>query len=47
MNIYTLLFLQYAAMLRLPDKMAYKDKIKRVNEIIDVLDLRKCVKTGT
>lgn len=38
--------LTYAAMLRLPDKMAYKDKIKRVNEIIDVLDLRKCVKTA-
>lgn len=37
--------LMYTATLRLPDKMPADMKIKRVNEIIEVLDLQKCVNT--
>ncbi|XP_064642408.1 uncharacterized protein LOC135496813 isoform X2 [Lineus longissimus] len=33
------------ALLRLPDKMSWKEKKARINEIIDALDLRKCENT--
>ena len=33
-------------MLRLPDSMPIPEKKKRVDRIIDALDLRKCLKTS-
>ena len=33
-------------MIRLPDKMRKSEKIDRMNEVIDELDLRHCVNTG-
>ena len=40
------LYSQYTAMLRLPDSMPIPEKKKRVDRIIDALDLRKCLKTS-
>jgi len=37
---------QYTALLRLPESMPTKDKKKRVYEIIDDLDMRKCLNTS-
>ncbi|CAH1772265.1 unnamed protein product [Owenia fusiformis] len=37
--------LTYTALLRLPEKMPKKEKIRRVEEIVDALDLRKCLDT--
>jgi hypothetical protein len=33
-------------MLRLPDKMAKREKMQRMEKIIDELDIRKCLDTG-
>ena len=38
--------LQYTALLRLPGSMPTKEKKRRVNEIIDDLDMRKCLNTS-
>ncbi|RWS29370.1 ABC transporter G family member 21-like protein, partial [Leptotrombidium deliense] len=35
----------YTALLRLPDSMSYQHKIKKVEHIIDLLDLRQCQNT--
>ena len=40
------LFSQFTAMIRLPDTMMKSEKIDRMNEVIDELDLRHCVNTG-
>ena len=40
------LFSQFTAMIRLPDTMKKSEKIERMNEVIDELDLRHCVDTG-
>ena len=45
MNCYEL-FSQFTAMIRLPDTMKKSEKIERMNEVIDELDLRHCVNTG-
>ncbi|CAH1772251.1 unnamed protein product [Owenia fusiformis] len=37
--------LTYTALLRLPEEMSKKEKIHRVEEIVDALDLRKCLDT--
>ncbi|CAH1237883.1 ABCG2 [Branchiostoma lanceolatum] len=37
--------LMFTAMLRLPEKMAYHEKEKKVEEIVDALDIRKCLDT--
>ncbi|KAL5006964.1 hypothetical protein ScPMuIL_015770 [Solemya velum] len=37
--------LTFAAHLRLPDEMSKADKMERVNDIVDILDLRKCLDT--
>ena len=38
--------LQYTALLRLPESMSVKEKRKRVDEIIEALDMKKCLKTS-
>ena len=38
--------LQYTALLRLPGSMPTKEKKRRANEIIDDLDMRKCLNTS-
>ena len=40
------LFSQFTAMIRLPDTMKKSEKIERMNEVIDELDLSHCVNTG-
>ena len=47
-NEYTATFhiVQYTATLRLPDKLPNDLKMDRLNEIVDVLELRKCFKTS-
>ncbi|XP_014672480.1 PREDICTED: ABC transporter G family member 14-like, partial [Priapulus caudatus] len=35
--------LTFMALLRLPDTMRYEEKIRRVDEIVATLDLRKCL----
>jgi hypothetical protein len=42
-----LLALQYAARLRLPDKLSYSQKMQYVDHIIDVLELGGCQDTST
>ncbi|XP_012938369.1 ABC transporter G family member 21 [Aplysia californica] len=37
--------LVFTAMIRLPDKMPRQDKMDRLEEVIDALDLRKCLDT--
>ena len=37
---------QFTALLRLPGSMPTKEKKKRVDEIIDDLDMRKCLNTS-
>lgn len=37
--------LTYSALLRLPDKMPKAEKLRKVDEIVDVLDLKKCADT--
>ncbi|XP_066295926.1 uncharacterized protein [Branchiostoma lanceolatum] len=37
--------LMFTAMLRLPDAMPYAEKVKKVDWIVDVLDLKKCLDT--
>ncbi|XP_013407500.1 ABC transporter G family member 14 isoform X2 [Lingula anatina] len=37
--------LVYTALLRLPDSMPHKDKMARVDEIVESLDMRKCLNT--
>lgn len=37
--------LTYSAMLRLPDTMSRKEKQEKVEEIVDTLDIRKCLDT--
>ncbi|XP_060083424.1 uncharacterized protein LOC132562686 [Ylistrum balloti] len=37
--------LTFAAMVRLPDSMPKKEKLEKVNEIVDALDLNKCLET--
>ncbi|KAI8492192.1 hypothetical protein Bbelb_300890 [Branchiostoma belcheri] len=37
--------LMFTAMLRLPEKMPYHEKEKKVEEIVDALDIRKCLDT--
>lgn len=39
-------FLQYTALLRLPESMSYSDKIQHVNHIIEILDLQRCQDTS-
>lgn len=38
--------MQYSAMLRLPGSMSSKEKKKIVDEIVEALDMRKCMHTG-
>ncbi|XP_022100663.1 ABC transporter G family member 14-like isoform X2 [Acanthaster planci] len=44
-NSWPFLVLAFTARLRLPSSMPYKAKIERVNEIVDTLDLNKCLDT--
>lgn len=37
--------IEYTALLRLPEKMPYDEKIKLVDRILDVLELRSCENT--
>ena len=37
---------QYNALLRLPDSMPIDEKRRRAEEIVDALDIRKCLKTS-
>ena len=46
LNLLRLMFLQYTALLRLPDSMSYSDKIQHVNHIIEILDLQRCQDTS-
>ena len=39
-------FVQFTTMLRLPDKWPKKDKMRRMDKIIDELDIRKCLDTS-
>lgn len=39
-------FLQYSALLRLPDSLTYQQKLQYVDHIIDVLDLVDCQDTS-
>lgn len=41
-----LIELQYTALLRLPEKMSYNDKMQHVNHIIEILDLQRCQDTS-
>ncbi|KAH3768600.1 hypothetical protein DPMN_169819 [Dreissena polymorpha] len=38
--------LQFTAMIRLPERLSREEKLKRINEIVDILDIRKCLHTG-
>ncbi|KAK7480394.1 hypothetical protein BaRGS_00028313 [Batillaria attramentaria] len=38
-------WLQFTTILRLPDEMSKKEKMKRMDEIIDQLDIKKCLDT--
>lgn len=47
MCILTYIFdFQYSALLRLPDNMPYSEKMRHVECIIDILDLRGCQNTS-
>ncbi|XP_072174668.1 uncharacterized protein [Diadema setosum] len=37
--------LMFTAQLRLPDSMSYQEKLQKVENIVDVLDLRRCLDT--
>ena len=41
-----IIFFQFAAMLRLPDKMEANTKLALISELVDGLELRGCLKTG-
>ena len=45
-NAFSVICQQFTAMIRLPDQLNKKEKMKKMNELIDVLDLRHCVDTG-
>ncbi|KAH3883343.1 hypothetical protein DPMN_007298 [Dreissena polymorpha] len=33
-------------MIRLPERLSREEKLRRLNEIVDILDIRKCLHTG-
>ncbi|XP_052231047.1 uncharacterized protein LOC127844677 [Dreissena polymorpha] len=37
--------LYFTAMIRLPERLSREEKLKRINEIVDILDIRKCLHT--
>ncbi|XP_052215978.1 uncharacterized protein LOC127834288 isoform X2 [Dreissena polymorpha] len=37
--------LYFTAMIRLPERLSREEKLRRLNEIVDILDIRKCLHT--
>ena len=37
---------QFTAMIRIPESVSVKDKKKKIQEIVEALDLNKCLHTG-